>query len=181
MNLLMINEDRIIWVTLVISLMIHGLIFALSGRTFIQHAQFSVRPSARMVEVSIEEENDTVAAAKNIITQAVVEHKKISSKPALQSISGVKVKANPDYFQNPPPEYPELAKQMRQEGLVMLAVDVDREGCPIKVDILKSSGFHLLDQAALKAVGHWKFQPGRIGSIPIESTATVPIRFQLEK
>ncbi len=93
----------------------------------------------------------------------------------------IKVQADPNYFQNPPPEYPELAKQMRQEGLVMLAVDVDREGIPIKVEIKESSGFRLLDQAAVKAVRHWKFQPGRIGNIPVESSVTVPIRFRLEK
>ena len=63
----------------------------------------------------------------------------------------------------------------------MLAVDVDKEGMPIKVEILQSSGYLLLDQAALKAVRHWKFQPGRIGNISVESTVTVPIRFRLEK
>ena len=49
------------------------------------------------------------------------------------------MQANPKYFQNPPPEYPELAEQMRQEGLVMLTVDVDREGTPVQVK-LKSWG-----------------------------------------
>ena len=88
---------------------------------------------------------------------------------------------NPDYFQNPPPEYPELAKQMRQEGRVMLSVTVDRQGLPIKVEIAQSSGFRLLDQAALKAVSHWKFQPGRIGDFPVESQVTVPVRFRLEQ
>jgi protein TonB len=89
--------------------------------------------------------------------------------------------AKPDYVQNPPPPYPALAKQMHQEGIVMLSVDVDREGDPVSVDIIQSSGFRLLDQAALKAVRHWKFQPGRMGDIPVESAVTVPIRFRLEK
>lgn len=59
-------------------------------------------------------------------------------------------------------------------------MDVDREGTPIKVEILQSSGFRLLDQAAVKAVRHWKFQPGRVGDLPVESNVTVPIRFQLQ-
>ena len=177
---LTINESQTIWVGLIGSLLIHGLIFMFSGPTFIQPAQFSVQPSAQMVEVSIEEikysgdiqqtEDRTIKAPERI--------NKV--KKIVRSISGVKVSANSDYFQNSPPEYPELAKQMRQEGLVMLEVDVDREGLPIKVEIKQSSGYRLLDQAAIKAVSHWKFQPGRVGDIPVESAVTVPIRFRLE-
>ena len=70
---------------------------------------------------------------------------------------------------------------MHQEGIVMLSVDVNKEGDPVSVEVIQSSGFRLLDQAALKAVRHWKFQPGSIGNIPVESTVTVPIRFRLEK
>jgi len=70
---------------------------------------------------------------------------------------------------------------MRQEGLVMLSVDVNREGAPVHVEVIQSSGYRLLDQAAVKAVTHWKFQPGSIGGIRIDSTVTVPIRFRLEK
>ena len=63
----------------------------------------------------------------------------------------------------------------------MLTVDVDREGTPVQVEIKESSGFRLLDQAALKAVRHWKFQPGRIGVFPVESEVRVPVRFRLEQ
>jgi protein TonB len=63
----------------------------------------------------------------------------------------------------------------------MLGVDVDGAGDPVKVEIIQGSGYSLLDQAALKAVRHWKFQPGSIGNIPVDSTVTVPIRFRLER
>jgi protein TonB len=39
----------------------------------------------------------------------------------------------------------------------------------------------MFDEAALRAVSHWRFQPGRIGSLPVESKVTVPVRFSLEK
>jgi protein TonB len=135
-----------------------------------------------MVEVSIEAKDFTASLDSSALPQNdnVSIQNDIGQKQVTRSISGVRGKANPNYFQNPAPEYPELAKQMRQEGLIILAVDVDREGLPIKVEINQSSGFRLLDQAALKAVGHWKFQPGRMGDIPVESTAIVPIRFRLE-
>lgn len=37
-----------------------------------------------------------------------------------------------------------------------------------------------MDQAAVKAVSHWKFQPGRIGDLSVESSVTIPVRFKLE-
>lgn len=181
MNSLLINEDRTIWVGLIISIMIHSLIFAFSGKTFIQHAQYNVQPSVQTVEVSIEEikytGDDSQKGSEPIKTLEKIN----KIKDVGHSKSGVMVKANPNYFQNPPPEYPEFAKQMHQEGLVILAVDVGSDGTPIKVEIEQSSNYRMLDQAALKAVSLWKFQPGRIGSVPVESKVTVPVRFSLEK
>jgi protein TonB len=93
----------------------------------------------------------------------------------------IRTKSKPGYFQNRPPKYPQLARQMHQEGLVMLMVEVDRKGMPVKVEVKQSSGYQLLDQAALEAVRHWRFEPERIGDIPIESRVTIPIRFRLEE
>jgi protein TonB len=93
----------------------------------------------------------------------------------------IRTKSNPGYFQNQPPKYPQLAKQMHQEGLVTLMVEVDQKGMPVKVEVKQSSGYQLLDRAALEAVRRWRFQPERIGDIPIESKVTVPIRFRLEE
>jgi periplasmic protein TonB len=135
-----------------------------------------------MVEVSVEEIKDSRDTSSTPGVEEV--RKTINSTPGVgvvQSKAGVIVKANPDYFKNPAPPYPELAKQMRQEGFVMLSVEVGTRGEPIKVDITQSSGYHLLDQAALEAVSHWKFQPGSIDNVAVDSTVTVPIRFHLER
>jgi len=93
----------------------------------------------------------------------------------------IRTKSKPGYFQNRPPEYPPLAKQMHQEGVVILMVEVDRRGMPVKVEVKESSGYQLLDKAALEAVRHWRFKPERIGDIAIESKVTIPIRFRLEE
>ena len=180
MNSLLINEDRKIWLGLIISVMIHSLIFVFSGRTFIQHAQYNVQPSVQTVEVSIEEIKFSGEYSQKDGEPIKATEKMNKTKEVGHSKSGVMVKANPNYFQNPPPEYPELAKQMRQEGLVILAVDVGSDGTPIKVEIEQSSSYRMLDQAALKAVSYWKFQPGRIGNLPVESKVTVPVRFKLQ-
>ncbi|HQU31874.1 MAG: energy transducer TonB [Planctomycetia bacterium] len=90
-------------------------------------------------------------------------------------------KIKPDYLRNQPPEYPQLAKQMRQEGLVILKVEVDQKGVPITVEVEQGSGYQLLDQAALKAVKRWRFQPERIGGMPVKSRVSIPVRFRLEE
>src|SRR5580700_7968463 len=107
----------------------HGILFVFSGKTFIPHAQYSVQPSAQMVEVSIEETNNSSLSAilnagphaghsqdapkdlKMHLDSSASSQNDIKSKQSVHSKSGVRVKANPGYFQNPPPEYPELAKQ----------------------------------------------------------------------
>lgn len=176
------------------SLSFHVLLFFIGGMIFVKTAQYNVQniPQSTIVELveappPLVVEDMALPRPKQKVVIKKIEVKKIEIiKPVVVKVQKnagrvITTKADPNYFHNPPPEYPELAKQMRQEGLVMLAVDVDREGMPIKVDILKSSGFHLLDQAAVKAVWRWKFQPGRIGDLPVQSNVTIPIRFYLHE
>lgn len=63
----------------------------------------------------------------------------------------------------------------------MFVVEVDQKGMPVQVEVEQSSGYHLLDQAALKAVRYWRFQPERIGDLPVTSRVAIPVRFRLEE
>jgi len=185
------RDERIGFVT---SVSFHVLLFFIGGAIFVKSAQYNIQNVTQSTTVELVEappppvvEDMAPPQPNRQVEVKKIEVKKIEIKKQavvkIQKNAGqvINTKADPNYFQNPPPEYPELAKQMRQEGLVLLAVDVDRQGDPVKVEIKESSGHRLLDQAALKAVSHWKFQPGRIGDLPVESAVTVPIRFRLEK
>ena len=90
------------------------------------------------------------------------------------------VDAQPDELHNEPPTYPEESRADREQGVVILRVEVTVEGEPATVSILKSSGFFRLDQAARHAVQHWKFHPALVGGIPVASNADVPVHFQLQ-
>lgn len=87
--------------------------------------------------------------------------------------------AKPDYLKNPEPEYPLAARRRGQQGVVILNVTVSPLGHAKEVSIKESSGYELLDQAALRAVKTWEFEPARIGSIGVESRIEVPVRFKL--
>jgi protein TonB len=107
-----------------------------------------------------------------------------SAKPGQDSKSSQakpNVEAKPNYLNNPEPVYPESARRRHQEGLVLLAVKVTAQGHAERVEIKKSSGFPLLDSAALQAVREWEFEPARIGSLALESEIEVPLRFELTR
>ncbi len=91
------------------------------------------------------------------------------------------MQAEPDYLSNPAPAYPAESRRLGQEGLVILSVDVNREGSAVRIDIKQSTGYPNLDNAAIKAVRRWKFSPAKIGQLAVDSKVEVPIRFQLEK
>ena len=81
---------------------------------------------------------------------------------------------------NPRPAYPWLARQRHIEGRVLLRVRVDADGRPTGVDVVRSSGFALLDESARTALARWTFHPARSegGAVPTE--VEVPIAFRLE-
>jgi TonB family protein len=89
------------------------------------------------------------------------------------------VRARPQTQTNPPPVYPEEARAQHQEGTVYLRVAVSADGRAENVELLLSSGFALLDEAALTAVRDWAFDPARNESGPVSSHITVPVRFTL--
>lgn len=83
------------------------------------------------------------------------------------------------YRSNPRPEYPEDARRMRQEGLVVLSVEVGADGRVIDLSLKRSSGVNSLDEAAMHAVRRWLFEPARAAGIPVSSRVDVPVRFRL--
>lgn len=87
--------------------------------------------------------------------------------------------ALPNYKQNSPPKYPLLARRRSYQGTVLLEVLVTREGKVGSVRLARSSGFDMLDRAAIKGVKRWVFHPGRKGDELVEMWVKVPIRFQL--
>jgi len=65
------------------------------------------------------------------------------------------------------------------EGVVFLRVEVASKGHPLAIIIMKSSGFSVLDRAAIQAVGKWRFIPATKNGISVTASVEVPVRFQL--
>lgn len=83
------------------------------------------------------------------------------------------------YLKNQPPKYPASARRHKQQGTVLLEIQVSTEGSPKAIRVEKSSGFDVLDDAALVAVKQWQFMPARRGSRAVEASVIVPIIFKI--
>jgi protein TonB len=103
--------------------------------------------------------------------------------PAVQTVAPAPVVPpvfNANYLNNPAPAYPALPRRQGHQGKVVLRVFVSSAGAADQVQIRNSSGYDLLDQAALNAVRRWRFVPARQGDQPIAAWVLVPITFTLE-
>ncbi len=89
------------------------------------------------------------------------------------------VPAHPRYQDNPAPPYPEAARRRQMQGTVVLSAMVNGHGRVDSLNVQASSGYDLLDRAALRAVKDWLFTPGTRGGSPVTMTVLVPVRFAL--
>ena len=78
-----------------------------------------------------------------------------------------------------PPHYPPRCLRLGIEGTVRLRVLVGEDGRPQDASIGTSSGDAGLDQAALDAVRHWRFEPAKRDGVPLRAWCIVPITFSL--
>lgn len=135
-----------------------------------QHTRSSHKQPAQTQEVTQLSDNHSVDSQQAQI-------KKTQEKP--NAILPSMEVSQPE-FATPPtqPHYPRLARKKGFEGITTLEVLFDQAGKQLSLKLISSSGFNLLDKAALEAVKKWRF------SAPSEQTAytykvRVPIKFSL--
>lgn len=92
--------------------------------------------------------------------------------------SGVE-KSKAEYSHNPAPRYPRAALLKNIQGNLVLSVKVGAKGEPLEVDVEKSSGYSILDEAAVEAVRKWHFIPAKVGAIAIPSQVRIPVQFKI--
>lgn len=76
------------------------------------------------------------------------------------------------------PVYPDIARQARREGTVVVEAVLDTAGRVTQLRVIQS--VPLLDQAALDAVRQWRYTPTTLGGHPVSVLMTITIRFTLQ-
>jgi protein TonB len=79
-----------------------------------------------------------------------------------------------------PPAYPVMSRRMGETGKVVLRVELDAEGRVDTAQVISSSGFKRLDEAALSAVRSWRCNPPLRDGQPVRAVALQPFQFNLE-
>ena len=97
-----------------------------------------------------EEINTNPQDLKKIIAES--SQKEIKSSQTLIPVPG-----NPEW------SYPQQARQNKKEGSVFLQYFVDDTGFVDKIKLLKSSGYSILDNEALRVMARQKYRPGQSG------------------
>lgn len=78
------------------------------------------------------------------------------------------------------PDYPKGARQRGEQGDVVVELRVNAEGFVDLAEVVTSSGFAELDEAALRAVRAAKFVPAKSGRESVASTARITLTFKLK-
>lgn len=89
--------------------------------------------------------------------------------------------APPGILSKAEPAYPNEARNAGQAGTVVLRIQILTNGRPGSISVTASSGYALLDRAAIDAVKRWRFIPAkdRSSGKSVVSYTTLPVVFEL--
>jgi TonB family protein len=137
----------------------------------------------------IVEQQDTQAASNQEIikkddlmplkTKKQISQTKATKKIPAQESAYTKPIYKIGSVENPIPPYPRIAKLNKYQGQVNICMIVANDGHSISANICKSSGYAVLDNAALETLKKWKFDMHAVAKDAAEHEVIVPIKFQL--
>jgi len=78
------------------------------------------------------------------------------------------------------PPYPKESIRLKEEGRVLLAVTIGKDGAISQASVFKPSGHQRLDVAAVQYVkSHWRWQPATRAGKPVITNTRVSVLFKL--
>ena len=78
------------------------------------------------------------------------------------------------------PDYPPISRRMGEEGKLVLRVELDESGRVDNAEVINSSGYSRLDEAAMTAVKSWQCKPPLRDGEPARAIALQPFNFVLQ-
>jgi protein TonB len=160
-------------------------------------------PSDAKVEIATDLVADTKVVVKNdaqteakknvqhdMIVRSARQRTQPTAQPTAQASAAVSPSASqatvkllqtarPDHAYNPKPAYPLALRDLGVTGVVWLRVWVDNTGRPREIELAKGSGYRLFDEAALRAVQHWRFVPAKNEQQSLASWVEFAVRFEI--
>jgi protein TonB len=85
----------------------------------------------------------------------------------------------PEKVFSPQPQYTEIARKARVQGVVIVQAIIDKEGTVTNVKVLKGLSMGLSDEA-VKAIKKWKFKPATLNGKPVDVYYNLTVNFRLQ-
>jgi protein TonB len=148
-----------------------------------QMEKFEEPPPQERPKVAVEAESE-IAEDEVVETIATTEFQEdlirtMPTGPEIEIVPYYKVEVKPKPIVQVKPGYPDLARRAGIEGQTVVKALVDVDGSIMNVQILKSSGNQMLDEAALAAARKWKFSPAKQRDKFVRVYVSIPINFRL--
>ncbi len=148
-----------------------------------QMEKFEEPPPLERPKVAVEAESE-VAEEELVETIAATEFEEdlirtMPTGPEIEIVPYYKVEVKPKPIYQQKPRYPDLARRAGIEGQAVVKALVDIDGSVMDVQILKSSGNQMLDEAALSAARRWRFSPAKQRDKFVRVYVSIPINFRL--
>ncbi len=133
---------------------------------------------AMPVEAESEEEVEAATMAETEFAEVYTRPEESVEIPV---VAFWKVEKKPQPLYSPKPEYPEKARVAEMEGQAIVEALVDIDGKVIDTRLVKSSGFDILNQAAMNAARCWTFSPAEQRGKPVRVWVNIPFNFRLNE
>lgn len=80
------------------------------------------------------------------------------------------------------PAYPDIARRAHVQGSVLLRIIVRADGTVGVIEVLRSPDPRLgFDLAAIEAVKQWRYEPARLGALPVAVQLSVMVEFVISR
>lgn len=99
------------------------------------------------------------------------------SAPATSDLDAPALVSRVEYIREPRAKYPPTARALKQRGTVTLRALIDTQGHARRIDVFRTSGYKLLDEAACRAVAEALFRPYMENGEPRAVFVLIPIEF----
>lgn len=158
------------FVSLLISTTLHGILLIHSP----------AKPPRKVGEININK-GVPIEIVHNEIQEGEQSRRSSLKKNLVRQTSQMGVQEKAKAFGKLKPIYPILSRKRKEEGSVTVRLIIDKEGQVKEYKVEKSSGFTLLDQAAVRAASKARFLPAKESGNPVPSIKTLTFVFKLHE